>query len=211
MKRTEKHRLRASVNGNARSRARSKNHSCRILTVPKRITIDCTLADECAFLDLSDCWGLRAFQPRRPLQSRKPQNSILNANWICRGLSGSCLWTLPPLAGSENGVWSTVLPSNMLVFRRLPLKFGWFGKLKNSARNCSTPASPKNPSFVSFTTEKSQFLSGGPVRILRPAVPNWPIVSEQFVSPGPVQFGGIENMAELNQWLGSPVMTLLAS
>ena len=71
------------------------------------------------------------------------------------------------------------------------------------------PPSPRNPSFVSFTSEKSQFLSGGPLRILRPAVPNWPTVSEQFVNPGPVQVGEIENMAGLNQWFGSPVMTVL--
>ena len=81
--------------------------------------------------------------------------------------------------------------------------------LKNSARNSSRPASPKNPSLVSLTSEKSQFLSGGPFRILRPAVPNWPIVFEQFVNPGPVQFGAIENMAGLNHWLGLPVMTVL--
>ena len=80
--------------------------------------------------------------------------------------------------------------------------------LKNSARNSSMPASPRNPSFVSFTAEKSQFLSGGPLRILRPAVPNWPTVSEQFVNAGPVQFGWSENMAALNHWLGSPVMTV---
>ena len=43
--------------------------------------------------------------------------------------------------------------------------------LKNSARNSSMPASPKNPSFVSFTSEKSQFLSGGPVRLLRRRCP----------------------------------------
>ena len=42
----------------------------------------------------------------------------------------------------------------------------------------------QNPSFVSLTSEKSQSLSGGPVRILRPAVPNWPSVGEQFVKPG---------------------------
>ena len=81
--------------------------------------------------------------------------------------------------------------------------------LKNSARNSTMPASPRNPSFVSFTSEKSQFLSGGPVRILRAAVPNWPIEVEQFVNPAPVQFGEIENMAGLNHWLGSPVMTVL--
>ena len=59
-----------------------------------------------------------------------------------------------------------------------PLKFGWFRTLKNSARNSSMPASPRNPSFVSFTSEKSQSLSGGPVRLLRQAVPNWPIAVE---------------------------------
>src|SRR5882672_3529691 len=211
MEQPEKNRQRPSVGKVTRNKARLKNHSGRVLTVLKRVTIECTLVDECVFLDVPACRGLGAFQPRRPLQFRKLQNSSLSANWICRWLSCSCLWTLPPLAGSENGVWSAVLPSNMLVFRPLPLKFGWFGKLKNSARNSSMPPSSRISSFVFFTTEKSQFLSGGPVRILRPAVPNWPIVSEQFVSPGPVQFGGIENMAELNQWLGSPVMTVLGS
>ena len=101
-----------------------------------------------------------------------------------------------------------LVPSKIWVLKCWPLKFGWFRTLKNSARNSSMPPSPRNPSFVSFTSEKSQFLSGGPVRILRPAVPNWPIVFEQFVNPGPAQFGAIENMAPLNQLLGSPVMTV---
>ena len=48
----------------------------------------------------------------------------------------------------------------------------------------------------------------GPLKMLRPAVPNCPTVEEHPVSPGPVQFGGSENMAPLTQLLGSPVMTV---
>jgi len=111
---------------------------------------------------------------------------------------------------SENGV-SPGFPSNMLVCGPAPLKLGWLSTLKNSARNSNIPPSPRNPSFVAFTTEKSQFLSGGPLRIFLPPVPSWPIASEQFVNPGPVQFGEIENMAGLNHCLGLPVITVLGS
>src|SRR5437879_12765309 len=99
---------------------------------------------------------------------------------------------------SENGVTSPpapLAPSNMLACGPVPLKLGWLSTLKNSARNSRFPPSPSNPSFVLFTIEKSQFLSGGPLRILRPPVPSWPTESEQLVSPGPVQLGEIENMA----------------
>ena len=33
--------------------------------------------------------------------------------------------------------------------------------------------------------------------MLRPEVPSWPRVGEQFVKPGPAQFGEIENIAGL--------------
>ncbi len=86
------------------------------------------------------------------------------------------------------------------------------------------PPSPRNPSFVSFTSEKSQFLSGGPLRILRPAVPSWPIVfgmqvlglgtwkkQEGCSESGLNGAGANENMFGLNHWLGSPVITVLGS
>src|SRR4029077_14201923 len=98
-----------------------------------------------------------------------------------------------------------------LVCKPVPLKLGWLSTLKNSARNSRFPPSPRNPSLVFFTIEKVQFLSRGPLRILRPPVPSWPTVSEQLVNPGPVQFGETENMAGLNHWLGLPVMTLFGS
>src|SRR3954468_13114126 len=47
-------------------------------------------------------------------------------------------------------------------------KLGWFRMLKKSARSCMFTFSV---SFVSFTTEKSQFLKVGPFRALRPRLP----------------------------------------
>ena len=88
------------------------------------------------------------------------------------------------------------------------LRFTRLKMLKNSARNCSVPASPSNPSFVSFATEKSQFLKAGPLRIFLPAVPNWPTVPEQFVKPGPRHSGDMENMFGLYHWSIVPVITV---
>jgi hypothetical protein len=62
------------------------------------------------------------------------------------------------------------------------------------------PASPRNPSIVSFLSEKFQLFKGGPLRIFLPAVPNWPTVFEQFVRPGPRHSGDMENMFGLNHW-----------
>jgi len=106
---------------------------------------------------------------------RKPQNSTLSANWICRGFP--CVVVIcpaPPSGDSENGPRSFEAPANIPADGGP--KFGWFMMLKNSARNCNIPPSPRNPNFVSFTKEKSQFLEGGPGMISRPEVPNWPIV-----------------------------------
>ena len=83
----------------------------------------------------------------------------------------------------------------------------WFRVLKNSARNSNIP--PKKPSFGAFTTVESQLFSGGPLRILRPAVPSWPSELEQSVTPGPAHQVGIENMAGLNDRFGLPAMTVL--
>src|SRR3984893_13716197 len=116
-----------------------------------------------------------------------------------------------------------VPPLNILVRNPSPLKFVWFRMLKNSARNSSIPPSPRKPSFVCLTMEKSQSLSGGPLKILRPAVPSWPMKfpGQLFGSDagrkkqdgcselGLCWIGGSENMAGLNHWLGSPVMTVL--
>jgi hypothetical protein len=63
-----------------------ENYSCRALIVSPRVTIEDTLGDECICLDLTACGGPRVFQPRMPLQFRKPQNSSLSANWICLGV-----------------------------------------------------------------------------------------------------------------------------
>ena len=55
---------------------------------------------------------------------------------------------------------------------------------------------PQSPGFAA--TVFGSALSGGPFRILRPAVPNWPMFGEQFVRPGPRHCGEIENMCGLN-------------
>ena len=63
---------------------KKENHSCWILTVLERISIEYALVDKCAFLELTACRGLRGFRSRKPLQSRKPQKMSFSANWICR-------------------------------------------------------------------------------------------------------------------------------
>src|SRR5580692_8414927 len=60
-------------------------------------------------------------------------------------------------------------PSRLLL---MPVKFGWFRMLKNSARSCSVRCSPN---FVLLLIEKSQFVKSGPRKILRPESPNVPL------------------------------------
>src|ERR1700720_1505522 len=118
-----------------------------------------------------------------------------------------------PLGFSENGVRSVGVPLNAMPLGSA--KLGWFRMSKNSARNCTMPASPRNPTLVSFTSEKSQFLKGGPLRMLRTELPSCPMVQGQFGPPcsaaGLLKFGEMENMAGLNHWLTLPVMTVLGS
>src|SRR5580704_6969423 len=117
----------------------------------------------------------------------------------------------PPSGDSENGPRSAELPENIPADGGP--KFGWFRILNISARNWIRPASPRNPTFVSFTSEKSQFLKCGPGMISRPEVPSWPIVQGQPAPPcseaGLTVTGGIENMAGLYHWLTLPLMTVL--
>src|SRR4051812_21381593 len=62
-------------------------------------------------------------------------------------------------------------------------KFGWLRTLKKSARNCILS---RSVSFVSFTTEKSQFLNVGPFNEFRPTLPKcWPVGSAELQVPNP--------------------------
>src|ERR1700690_526443 len=60
-------------------------------------------------------------------------------------------------------------PARLLL---IPVKFGWFKILKNSARSCKLTRSP-NLKFLLI--EKSQFAKSGPRKMLRPASPNVPL------------------------------------
>ena len=53
-------------------------------------------------------------------------------------------------------------------------KLVWFRILKNSARNCKAPVSPRNGKGVSFAIEKSSVLKFGPLMIPREALPRNP-------------------------------------
>src|SRR5882724_7321874 len=53
----------------------------------------------------------------------------------------------------------------------MPVNEGWFHVLNVSARNCSDLLSVKRK-FLSSAT--SHWLYPGPIRILRPLLPNWP-------------------------------------
>src|SRR5216683_5482685 len=88
------------------------------------------------------------------------------------------------------------VPPNAVLFG-IP-KFAWFIMLKNSARNCRLPCSPRNPSLVSLIKEKSQSVSPGIRKTSRGVLPCRPS------GPSP-------NISALNQWLGSPVMTVFGS
>ena len=104
----------------------------------------------------------------------------------------------PPSGACENGPrplvppdWVPVIPPENIPADGGP-KFGWFRMLKNSARNCNMPPSPRKPNFVSFTKEKSQFLEGGPGMISRPDVPSWPMVF------------GVQGLLESGAWKKQP-------
>src|ERR1035437_6810858 len=53
-------------------------------------------------------------------------------------------------------------------------KLAWLKRLKTSARNCNRPASPRNFSGVSLTTEKFVLEIWGPLRKLRDELPRKP-------------------------------------
>ena len=91
-----------------------------------------------------------------------------------------------------------VFPANACIVALTKLKFARFNRLKNSARNCTLPFSPRKPTFVSFTTEKSHVAKPGLRKMERGASPGKP--SE-----------GTPNINGLNQWLGSPVITVFGS
>src|ERR1700720_260912 len=114
----------------------------------------------------------------------KSQKITFSANWICRGLpSVVVICEAVALGASENGLKSLGRPTEKMGARKPNMKVGWFRTLKNSARNCPDPASPRNFTFVSFTSEKSQSLDPGPRKMSRPAVPSWPI-KLQGAAPG---------------------------
>jgi len=137
----------------------------------------------------------------------------------------------PPSGACENGPRPLVPPDCVPVTppANIPAdggpKFGWFKMLKNSTRNCTRPASPRNPNFVSFINEKSQFLKGGPGRKFRPEVPSWPTVfgvqglfgsgamkkQEVWLASELSVTGVFENMAGLYHWLILPVRTVFGS
>ena len=97
-----------------------------------------------------------------------------------------------------------------MVLRPSPLKFGWLRMLKNSARNSSMPRFSQEPELCVLHERKVPIPFGRPAQDIAPGCAKLAYsVDEQFVSPGPVQFGVIENMAGLNHWLGLPVMTVL--
>src|SRR5216684_3770115 len=50
-------------------------------------------------------------------------------------------------------------------------KLAWFSTLKNSARNCTLKFSEILRTRLFLKIEKSRFVSPGPIRILRPALP----------------------------------------
>src|SRR5579863_9160736 len=97
--------------------------------------------------------------------------------------------------------------------------------LKISAQNYQTSSSPRNPNFVFFTSEKSQFLKGGPGIMLRLEVPSWPMVlgvqgmfgsgaAKKYATCSEVGLritGGSENMAGLYHWLTFPVTNVSGS
>ena len=85
-------------------------------------------------------------------------------------------------------------------------KFARFNRLKNSARNCILPPSPRNRNAVSFTSEKSQSPNPGPRNNPRLAVPSVPQVCAGMLGQGTI--GCIVNMSGLNHWFGFPVITV---